>query len=97
MMESLARALGDFKGLIAVKSADLSTPYAYLDIAETCHAAGMGDGAIQWAEEGISTFPEAQDARLHDFLADRYEEAGRALDAIALAWTAAVATKRATT
>lgn len=88
MMEAIARATGDVDALIAVKAADRSSAFAYLQIAEACLAAGRPEDAIRWAEQGIADFPAADDSRLHDFLADRHAAAGRHADAAELAWTA---------
>ncbi len=86
IMESLARATGDVDELLAVKARDLSSPYAYLDIARVCMDAGRDEEALDWAEQGTRAFPDPPDARLREFLADRYHERGRHDDAIALAW-----------
>ena len=86
IMESLARATGDVDELLAVKARDLSSPYAYLDIARVCMDAGRDDDALDWAEQGTRAFPDSPDARLREFLADRYHERGRHDDAIALFW-----------
>jgi uncharacterized Zn finger protein len=86
IMESLARATGDIDELLAVKARDLSSPYAFLDIAGVCIDAGRGDEALDWAEQGVRAFPDSPDARLREFLADRYHDRSRHDDAIALVW-----------
>lgn len=87
IMESLARASGDFDELVAVKSRDLSTPWSFLKVAEACKGAGRDDQALKWAEEGVAAFPDRPDARLRAFVAKEYRERGRHGEAVALAWT----------
>ncbi len=88
IMETLAQAAGDVDALIAVKSRDLSQAYAYLQIAETCRAAGRSDEALEWAERGVKAFPERTDSRLREFLADEYHRRQRHDDAMNLIWAA---------
>ena len=40
IMETLARRTGDLEAIIAVKARDLSSPYAFLQIAETYRMRG---------------------------------------------------------
>ena len=86
IMESLARAVGDVDELLAVKARDLSSPYAFLEIARVCMDAGRADEALGWAEQGVRAFPDTPDGRLLGFLADLYHERSRHVDAIALVW-----------
>jgi uncharacterized Zn finger protein len=86
IMESLARATGDVDELLAVKARDLSSPYAFLEIARVCLDAGRADEALGWSEQGVRAFPDTPDGRLREFLADRYHERSRHDDAIALVW-----------
>ena len=89
IMESLARASDDPDELVAVKSRDLSTPYAFLQIAEIYQQAGQTDRAVDWAERGLRAFPAGpRDDRLRVFLADAYQARGRDDDALALTWAA---------
>ena len=86
MLEAIARASGDVDELIAVMSRDLSSPYAYLEIAQVCRDAGRDDESVEWAERGLATLPERTDTRLVEFLAEAYLERDRGEEAVALAW-----------
>lgn len=86
IMEALAQQAGDDDALIAVKQRDLSSPYAFLQIAEIHHASRRHDLALDWAERGIKAFPQRTDARLRNFLADAYHRRKRHDDAMALIW-----------
>jgi uncharacterized Zn finger protein len=85
-MEALAEASGDTDALVAVMSRDLSSPYGYLRIAETCRAAKRHADALNWAEKGLRAFPERADSRLRDFVADEYHRLRRHDDAVSLIW-----------
>lgn len=84
VMESLAKADGDIDALIAVKKRDLSKPYSFLEIAEICKKTGRSGEALEWAEKGITSFPENQDNRLRDFIAEEYHRRKRYDDAYRL-------------
>jgi len=86
MMELLARQAGDVEGVVAIKQRDLSSAYAYLQIAETYAAARKHDLALEWAERGTKAFPKRTDARLREFLAREYHRRKRHDDAMALIW-----------
>lgn len=87
MMAALATAEGDIEALVAVKSRDLSSPYAFLEIAEIYREAGRPEAGLEWAERGWRAFPaERQDERLRDFLADAYQHRQRHDEALALVW-----------
>jgi uncharacterized Zn finger protein len=86
IMESLARASGDIDELLAIKARDLSSPYAFLEIARVCVDAGRADEAVEWAEQGVRAFPDTPDTRLREFVADCYHERGRHDTAIELVW-----------
>lgn len=86
IMESLAKAAGDIDELVAIKSQNLSSAYAYLDIAQVWADAGQSDKALEWAERGLKAFAEHPDNRLRDFLVAIYLEAGRDDEAVQLAW-----------
>lgn len=81
MMEALARNLDE---RVAVLSRDLSSPYRYLQVASACDEAGDDEQAVGWAERGLAAF--GTDARLADFLAERYQRHGRHDEALALLW-----------
>ena len=78
IMAALARAADDFAALVAVKSRDLSLPYAFLEIASLYEGAGEPDLALDWAERGWRAFPGTrQDERLRAFIAEAYQRQGR--------------------
>lgn len=85
-MEALARFDGDTDALIAVKRRDLSSAYAFLEIAKILTDAGRHDEALAWAERGRKAFAKDLDSRLAAFLVGAYRRARRNDDATALAW-----------
>jgi tetratricopeptide (TPR) repeat protein len=89
IMEEMARADGDLEALVAVKSRDLSLPYAFLQIAELYRDAGDPDRALDWAERGWRAFSDTRrDERLRVFIADAYQRRGRHDEAMTLVWEA---------
>ncbi len=86
IMETLARQAGDVEAVAAVRKRDLSSPYSYLQIAETYQQARKRDPALEWAERGVKAFPERIDPRLHEFLAEAYHRRKRHDEAMALVW-----------
>lgn len=87
IMETLARQAGDIESLVAIKSRNLSTAYAFLEIAEIYSAAKQHDKALAWAERGVKAFPDRTDDRLREFLADEYHRRKRHDEAMQLIWT----------
>jgi uncharacterized Zn finger protein len=85
MMEALARQLDDTDSLVEIKRRDLSDAYSFLKIAEIYREAGQHDKALDWAEQGIKSFPRA-DSRLVEFLAVEYHRRSRHDDAMTLIW-----------
>ena len=93
VMEAVAEASGDLDALVAVKSRDLSFPYAFLQIAEICQDAGNPDLALDWAERGWRAFSGTQrDERLRAFIAEAYQGRGRHDEAVTLVWEAVAET-----
>ncbi len=88
IMECLAEMSGDLDEKIAVFSRDLSTPFAFLQIAQTCQKAGREHLALEWAERGLLAFPEGTDWSLREFVAEAYHRLGRHAEAIELVWQA---------
>jgi uncharacterized Zn finger protein len=88
IMASLARASGNVDELVAIMSRDLSSPYAFLEIARVCLEASRADEALEWAERGMLAFPGTPDGRLRAFLAELYHQRSRHNEAIALIWAA---------
>lgn len=86
IMETLARQTGDVEALVAIKQRDLSSAYAYLQIAETYKTARQHDQALEWAERGVKAFPERTDSRLREFLAEEYHRHKRHDEAMILIW-----------
>jgi tetratricopeptide (TPR) repeat protein len=87
IMETLAGLKGDVEALVAIRQRDLSSAYAFLQIAETLKVAGMHDLALEWAERGVKAFPVRTDVRLREFLAREYHRLKRHDEAMALIWT----------
>ena len=85
MMEALARQSDDPDSLVEIKRRDLSHAYSFLQIAEIYREAGQHDKALDWAEQGIKSFPRA-DSRLVEFLAVEYHRRSRHDDAMTLIW-----------
>ncbi len=86
IMETLARQTADVEAVVAVMKRDLSTAYAYLQIAETYKSARKHDLALEWAERGVKAFPERTDSRLREFLAGEYHRRKRHDEAMRLIW-----------
>ena len=86
IMEELARSSGDVKALVALKKRDLSSSWAYFQVAEAYRQAGQQDEALEWAERGIKAFPNRIDPGLREFLADAYHRRKRHDDALDLIW-----------
>lgn len=87
ILENLARSSGDVETLVALKKRDLSSSWAYLQVAEACRQAGKQDEAMEWAERGVKAFPNRVDPRLREFLADAYHRRKRHEEAMALIWS----------
>jgi uncharacterized Zn finger protein len=89
VMEAIAEASGDLDALVAVKSRDLSLPYAFLQIAQIYQDAGDPDLALDWAERGWRAFSDKRrDERLRAFIAEAYQGRGRQDEAMTLVWEA---------
>lgn len=85
IMEALAMQTGDPEAIVEVKRRDLSHSYSYLQIAEIYREAGENDKALEWAEQGLKSFPR-RDSRLIEFLAHEYHRRARYDDAMSLIW-----------
>jgi hypothetical protein len=84
LMESLLRAEGNVDDLVALHAANLDDRgWAHLVIAGELDQAGRDDEALDWAERGLRE-AKRPDARLVEYLADRYAAAGRPADVLAL-------------
>ncbi|MER6047352.1 hypothetical protein ABT168_07770 [Streptomyces sp. NPDC001793] len=87
LMERLAKGGGDIDAVIAVHAADLApNGHTHLVIARELDTARRPDEALRWAERGIREAGDldAVDTALVDHLCDRYAQADRLVDAVAL-------------
>ncbi|MFF8995166.1 SWIM zinc finger domain-containing protein [Streptomyces sp. NPDC014983] len=87
LMERLAKAGGDVDTVIAVHAADLSpNGHTHLVIARELDTARRADEALDWAERGIRETRDLSDVdtALVDYLCDRYTQADRPSDAVAV-------------
>jgi uncharacterized Zn finger protein len=85
-MQSLAELDGDIDALIRILAKDLSVPYRFLQIAETCVKHGRPDEGLAWAERGLAEPARHIDPRLLDFCVDAYLRRGDFDQAATLAW-----------
>jgi uncharacterized Zn finger protein len=86
ILEGFAKREGDIEAGIAIRSKDLCTAYAYLEIAQLCLDHGREAEALKWAEDGLWQFEDHPDERLVLFTADQYCRKGRKEDADKLLW-----------
>jgi uncharacterized Zn finger protein len=84
ILEGFAERDGDVDARIAIRSKDLSSPYAYLGIAQLCLDSGREAEALKWAEDGLFLFEDHPDERLILFVADLHHGAGRTAEANAV-------------
>uniref|UniRef100_B0SY81 Zinc finger SWIM domain protein n=1 Tax=Caulobacter sp. (strain K31) TaxID=366602 RepID=B0SY81_CAUSK len=77
---------GDLDARIALRGADLSGPYAYLEIIQICMEAERLDLALKWAREAVWIFEDAPNARLVSLAAQLEEKAGRSDEAVSMLW-----------
>lgn len=87
LMERLAKAGGDVDAVIAVHGADLApNGHTHLVIARELDTARRPDEALGWAERGMREARDLADVdtALVDYLGDRYAQADRLVDAVAL-------------
>lgn len=85
-MEELARTSGDVDALIAAKAHNLSSPHAFLELAEVLEEHGRHDEALAWAEKGMSSFKGERLDELVRFCIDEHLRRGNAGQVEALAW-----------
>ena len=84
LMEAMAKADGDVDALIAIYAAALDDQgWNHLRIARELDEAGRGDEALDWAERGLREAAHP-DQQLVDYLAGRYQAAGRDDDVLSL-------------
>lgn len=82
--EDFLRATGDIDALVEVREANLPRGgLACLEIAKELQAAGRTEQALAWAERGLRMETSAIEP-VADFVVERYLEAGRTADAVAV-------------
>ncbi|HKJ61792.1 MAG TPA: SWIM zinc finger family protein, partial [Hyphomicrobiales bacterium] len=82
ILDFFAERDGDVEMRIALRAKDLSSPWAYLQLAEFCQAHGREAEALRHAEEGLWLFEDGRpDERLVCFAADLLLKAKRKADA----------------
>ncbi|HEX3674137.1 MAG TPA: SWIM zinc finger family protein [Rhizomicrobium sp.] len=69
ILEGFAARDGDIDAWIAIRATDLSSAYAYLQVAKLCADHGRTAEALKWAEEGVWQFEDEPDRRLKAFAA----------------------------
>jgi hypothetical protein len=84
-MVRLAELDGDADELTAIRQRDLSAPYRYLLIAESCAQNERYDDGLTWAQQGLAAFKEP-DRRLLDFCVTEYLRRGDSVEANLYAW-----------
>ena len=85
-MEELVALSGDVDALINVKSRNLSSPHAFLELAEVLKLHGRHDEALAWAEKGIAAFGNERLDDLVKFCIDEHLRRGDADRVEAVAW-----------
>lgn len=86
VMAAIADFTNDWEDHVRLLERNLSNPERFLRIAGVCAAAGRHERAIEWAERGVKSFPEAFTLNLRRFLAEEYAVAGRTNDALNILW-----------
>jgi len=85
-MEELAASSGDVDGLVTVKSRNVSSPHAFLEVAGLLQHHGRHDDALKWAENGIAAFPDERLDDLVKFCITENLRRGDAARVESLAW-----------
>ena len=85
-MEELTALSGDIDGLVTVKSRNLSSPHAFLGVAELLQRHGRHDEALKWAEKGIAAFPNERLDDIVRFCIAEHLRRGDAGRVESLAW-----------
>jgi uncharacterized Zn finger protein len=85
-MEELAQTSGDVEALIAAKAHNLSSPHAFLELAEVLREHDRYDEALAWAEKGISAFKGERLDDLVKFCIEEHLRRGNGHQVEALAW-----------
>ena len=85
-MEELVALSGDVDALVAVKAHNLSSPHAFLELAEVLKHHGRHDDALAWADKGIAAFGNERLDDLVRFCIDEHLRRGDADRVKSLAW-----------
>ncbi len=89
ILDFFAEREDDLETRIALRAKNLSSPWAYLQLAEFCREHGRNDEALHRAEDGLWLFEDdLPDERLVSFAVDLLLEAERKADAEAHLWRA---------
>lgn len=89
ILDGFAERDGDVAARIALRVKDLSSIWAYWELAQFCLSQGREDEALRWAEDGLFLFAdERQDERLTFLAVELLSKAGRKGEAEALLWRA---------
>jgi len=85
-MAELAEVCGDVDALVAVKSHNLPSPHAFLELAELLKRHGRHDEALACAEKGMASFAGERLDDLVRFCIDEHLRRGDAAVVESLAW-----------
>jgi uncharacterized Zn finger protein len=88
ILDQFAREDGDLDARIALRSADLTGQYAYLEIIKICMEAERQDLALKWARDAVWIFEDAPNVNLVSLAAQLEAQAGRSDEALSLLWRA---------
>lgn len=89
ILDFFAERDGDVDTRIALRAKNLSSPWAYLQLAEFCQAQGQEEEALRHVEEGLWLFEDDRpDERLVSFAVDLLQKEDRKADAEAHLWRA---------
>jgi len=88
ILDQFARQDGDLDARIALRSANLTGQYAYLEIIKICMEAERQDLALKWARDAVWVFEDAPNVNLVSLAARLEAQAGRNDEALSLLWRA---------
>jgi uncharacterized Zn finger protein len=89
ILDRFAEREGDVAARIALRAKDLSSTWAYWELAQFCLSQGREEEALRWAEDGLFVFAdERPDERLTFFAVDLLSKSGRKGEAEAHLWRA---------
>jgi len=85
-MEELTALSGDVDGLVTVKARNLSSPHAFLELAELLQRHSRHDDALKWGENGIAAFPNERLDDLVEFCIAEHLRRGDVERVESLSW-----------